>query len=133
MAILAAGMQAATNDTSYDGILPIFETNDYVYIRAEYSGTNVNFIYNPYKVLEIVLKTDSSGNIIDADGNTAAGDTVADIATNGTTPDTATEYPWFYKLQNVSTGKIIESHESALLDIDGVNTVRDSNDWTNPS
>lgn len=142
MAILAADMQAATNDTAFDGILPYFETNDVCYRRSEVSvgSANGNFVRNPYRIanIKLITKGDGTGTIVGADGTTAAvGSSSANVGiTASTGTDTHILFPWFYDLVNVSTGKVTRDvHESDLLTLAGVKDVVDvqDNSWTDPA
>lgn len=138
MGISVAQVQTGTNITAATGLNPpVFNTGSYVYVRAELNAQdNKDYPYNPYQVVDYHWKTDASGNLLDSTGVAAVGSTVADIATDNSTPDTAAEWCNFYTVTNVAAGTRHEFHESELLDIVGARSVvgaEIATDWTDPS
>jgi len=137
--LTAAQLQTGWGVTSWDGCQPQLRTDEYVYVKSEYtraSGDNSNFVYNPYKVLKHCVQTSDLGVLLDADGNAADGTATADIDMNGdASDDTATEWPTFYELLNVNSGKKTIKHESELLTLAGVQDYigTEVSDWADPS
>lgn len=115
-------------------VQPVFNKDAIVYKRSNVVGigaTNTDYKHRRYKVVAIKMDEDASGNILDRDGATAVGSTVADVATDGTNLDTATEWPTFYVISPLDDSDKTETvHESDLLDIDGVNLLLDSEVFT---
>jgi hypothetical protein len=133
MASTAGQMQTAFNVTAWDGLIPLYETDETVYIRSEYDSANqATFTRKDYTIVNnLVSKTNGSGAPLDADGTAAAGATAASVSTIGGAFDTAPEWPIFYEIvEATNPGNKFVIHESKILNLAGVNSVRDGNDWT---
>jgi hypothetical protein len=136
MASSAAQMQTAFNITTWDGRIPLYETDEYVYLKSEYDTSGQQtFKQRALKIINnLVSKTNGSGAPLDATGSVAAGSTAASVSTTGAGNDTAPEWPIFYQVQdNDKPSDVFIVHESTILNIAGVNSVRDANNWTDPT
>ena len=131
MALSQANLETALNVT-FTGTpdLPIFTKNNAVYITSEYdqdSGDNETFKYNPYKIVDIVLKI--------------ATDKVLDLASaDADGSGTAAQKMWFYDLigaeGGLSEGTDLRCiHQSLLKNLDDIKDFIEIevNTWTDPS
>jgi len=134
-----AQITTALNAGTYTGITTAFDTNDYVYLRSDLVGGSgqKDFEYKPYKVVYVMdFVTNTNGDALDANGEIADGSAAADVATDGTTPDTSAQWPTFYVLElaiGPNAGRRIRRHETEIVSVTGANVLRDANDWTNPA
>jgi hypothetical protein len=114
----------------------VFNSGDICYLRSSVVGIGAadkDFIYEPFTVIGPVYRTNASGEFLDKNGVVAVGVTAADVATDGTTNDTADEWPNFYRIVSTKNPtNVLEKHETELLQIAGVNTLIDSEVWSNP-
>jgi hypothetical protein len=126
-------------DTGTATASPLIACLSYVYVASEYDGPNDSYEYNPYQVIEIVLRTSSTGAYLDSAGDPADSDGALDWNINNadnSAPDTSTLFPFFYKLMNVSSTKTSVVHESLLKTLTGIKLVIAAEvaaSWTNPS
>lgn len=133
MASSAAQLQTGFKVTLWDGLTPIFGTGSKVYIRSVVEASDTNNIYNHKENQWVVTNwdpSDAAGVILGGDGLAADPTQVANVATDGTTPDTHIKYPYFYRCVNSTTGEVRIFHESLLLNITGVNTVLGNETFT---
>jgi len=126
-------------DTGTNTASPLMACDSYCYVAAEYNGPNDSYEYNPYRIIEIVLQTSSTGAYLDVDGDPADSDASLDWNinnANNSTPDTSTGFPFFYRIMNVATTKVIRRHESQLKTLTGIKLVVAAEvaaEWTNPA
>ncbi len=135
-AISSGAMQTAFNvsGTTDPMLTPAFETGDTCYIRSELDTPGQKTLtQDAYTVVDIAFKS-NGGAVTGADGTTPADGSAADsVSTDGSTPDTDPLHPFFFNIKNVAQPtKTTKIHETGLLDLTGINFVRDdaANDWT---
>ena len=130
MALSQANLETALNVT-FTGTpdLPVFTLNDVIYLTSEYdqnSGDNDDFRYNPYKIVDIVLKI-STDEVLDLAGVQADG-------TGGVNS------LWFYDLIGAAGGLSAGTdlrciHQSLLKNLSDIQTFIgvEVGTWTDPA
>lgn len=140
MASSAAQLQTAFDVTTWDGPVPLYETDDYMYLRSDLTlgaGSNKPYILKAYKVYGWLIKTDGAGVVAGGNSTVADGSLASNRSTTDedVTNDTRYERAFFYYCRD-EQGRAVTIHEADSKTIVGARTRVDADNntaWVDPT